>query len=295
MGFTVFCCAQNLPALYLLRHPHHHVVHPSGLCGQGIFYCRNPRLERRFQKRWATRKVAHDKAVLIFFIFLVLSIEVADVAFGHAPQVGTRDYCFDIYGDSSMCEDLKRGSASHMSWCSTCIRVYRANLPRLLPLDIMKPRTTADVIDPQGLGQTPPLQRNGQSVAFVKLLNTWLRCALQVRHILPGLGAALLMGAMLAASVLRPAWYISHRAGLQLLLRILRCVQLPRQRSGHVLLSRLMHGPGCGTLPASMVCNRLWLGLLRWAELRQAGPVLQGRQSELAGQAGGPSARGAFG
>ena len=33
------------------------------------------------------------------------------------------------------------------------------------------------------------------------------------------------MGAMLAAMVLRPAWYISHRAGLQLLLRILRCVQ----------------------------------------------------------------------
>ena len=49
--------------------------------------CRDPRLERRFQNGWAKGKVAHDKAVLIFFILLLLGIEVGDIAFGAAPQV----------------------------------------------------------------------------------------------------------------------------------------------------------------------------------------------------------------
>ena len=53
-----------------------------------------------------------------------------------------------------------------------------------------------------------------------------LHCALAGAQLLPNLGAAAVMGMVLAAMVLRPAWYISHRAGLQLLVRILRCVQL---------------------------------------------------------------------
>ena len=56
-----------------------------------LYACRNPHLERRFQNGWAKGKVAHDKAVLIFFILLLLGIEIADIAFGATPQVGPTD------------------------------------------------------------------------------------------------------------------------------------------------------------------------------------------------------------
>ena len=73
---------------------------------------------------------------------------------------------------------------------------------------------------------------------------TRLRCNLQVHHILPNLGAAAVMGAILTGMILRPAWYISHRAGLQLLLRILRCVQLIRRPYLWGSLFVLMHVSG---------------------------------------------------
>lgn len=49
--------------------------------------CRDSHLERRFQTSWALQKVAHDRAVLIFFILLVLGIEGTDFAFGRTVQV----------------------------------------------------------------------------------------------------------------------------------------------------------------------------------------------------------------
>ena len=79
--------------------------------------CRDTCLEQNFQKDWAVRRIANDKAVLILYILLLLGIETADFAFGRAGQVGT----------GHMVAHACVHASYTLSCCSNC-RMLTANL-----------------------------------------------------------------------------------------------------------------------------------------------------------------------
>ena len=104
--------------------------------------CRNPRLERRFQNSWAARKVAHDKAVLIFLIIVTLGVEIADIAYGHAPQVGQTALLSALSINTADVETNRRVAASCN--CRNRSRAHNAELPGLVPSHVGRTAIESD-------------------------------------------------------------------------------------------------------------------------------------------------------
>ena len=154
--------------------------------------CRDARMEMQFQRKWALRKRVQDRAVLVFFILSALLLEAGGLFYAY-PHEASPSPC------SSRLLSKAETSISKSVQVVRCSELVFGALHQLLKQE--------------GIVTVSGKRSNSD--------NLWRLC-IQVHCMLPGLIGVVVTVAMLGAMLLRPAWYLEQRSGLQLLLRICR-------------------------------------------------------------------------